>query len=224
MRRQSCLLIDNGRQVGILLSTSLWMKFEQMTTDIKINLKKQQIIDTAMPMFYLHGIHAVGINEILKVSGIAKKTLYHHFESKEALIVATLNLRHANFIRWLSTILETAESPQRALVDVFNGLDDWFNHRVPQLGSFRGCFFINASAEYSEPGHPIFEACSQHKTKVNTLFLKQTQLFTNDDQEAERLANVLSILKDGCITAAHVQNDSKAALKVIDTVRALVGI
>ncbi|MDF4603837.1 TetR/AcrR family transcriptional regulator, partial [Vibrio parahaemolyticus] len=55
-----------------------------------MNKKKQLLIDTALSLFYKQGINSIGINEVLKVSGVAKRTLYSHFESKEALILAAL--------------------------------------------------------------------------------------------------------------------------------------
>lgn len=195
-----------------------------MTFFLSVTDKKHHIIHTSMQMFYMHGIHAVGMNEIVKVSGIAKKTLYRNFESKEQLVVATLNLRHQNFINWLSIIFDQAKSPQEGIIEVFIGLNEWFNGRVIELGPFRGCFFINASAEYSQLGHPIFEVCKKHKENVNTLFINQILLFISDVHQAERLGNVLSILKDGCITAAHIKNDNDAALKIIETVKSLVEI
>ena len=59
--------------------------------------KKQQLTDTALKLFYEKGINSVGINEVLKVSGIAKKTLYNHFSSKEELVLATLEQRDHTF-------------------------------------------------------------------------------------------------------------------------------
>lgn len=188
------------------------------------NDKRQQIVITAMNLFYMQGIHAVGINEILKESGIAKKTLYHHFNSKEDLIVATLHLRHQNFMNWFSNLLKSASTPKQGIVNAFLGLDHWFNDKVPELGSFRGCFFINASAEYSQPGHPIFEVCSAHKYEITQLFLDQTVKFTPQEEQAVNLANVLAVLKDGCISAALIQNDKEAATKVINTVKSLLEI
>lgn len=37
--------------------------------------KRQLLIDTALSLFTERGINLVGINEVLKVSGVAKKTL-----------------------------------------------------------------------------------------------------------------------------------------------------
>lgn len=76
-----------------------------------MNKKKQLLIDTALSLFYKQGINSIGINEVLKVSGVAKRTLYSHFESKEALILAALDQRHQIFIAWLEekTVISTIE-------------------------------------------------------------------------------------------------------------------
>ncbi|MBF4438000.1 TetR/AcrR family transcriptional regulator, partial [Vibrio cholerae] len=66
-----------------------------------MNPKRQLLIDTALNLFYKNGINSIGINEVISVSGIAKRTLYSHFESKEALILAALQKRHEIFTFWL---------------------------------------------------------------------------------------------------------------------------
>jgi len=55
-----------------------------------VESKRNLLITRAFELFYTKGIHAVGINEILQYSGVAKKTLYHHFTSKDELVIATL--------------------------------------------------------------------------------------------------------------------------------------
>lgn len=47
-----------------------------------MNEKRRLLIDTAFQLFYEHGIASVGINEILKVSGIAKKNLVSPFSKQ----------------------------------------------------------------------------------------------------------------------------------------------
>ena len=78
-----------------------------------MNQKRQLLIDTALDLFYQYGVNSIGINEILKVSGVAKKTLYSHFESKEALILATLEQRHVIFIEWLEEQLQRANVEEK---------------------------------------------------------------------------------------------------------------
>ena len=63
--RQSCLL-------------------KAMTSDS--SSARQQILETASRLFYQKGIQHVGINEVIAESGVAKRTLYRWFPSKDCLI------------------------------------------------------------------------------------------------------------------------------------------
>jgi AcrR family transcriptional regulator len=61
---------------------------------------RQQILETASELFYYKGIQHVGINEVIAASGVAKRTLYRWFPSKDLLIEAVMNYRAAQWIRW----------------------------------------------------------------------------------------------------------------------------
>ena len=171
--------------------------------------KKQLLIDTALKLFYEKGINSVGINEVLKVSGVAKKTLYNHFQSKEELVVATLESRDKIFLAWLDAQLQYSQTQHDVVCRLFNSLTSWFNNDVPTLSKFRGCFFINTSAECSDKNNPISRYCCYHKTKVRKLIQKHLQ--TND----ESLLDMICLLKEGAIVLAHTNQDHDAAQKCI---------
>ena len=173
-----------------------------------MNDKRQQLIDAALDLFYTQGINAVGINEVLKVSGIAKKTLYHHFESKEALVIATLAQRDHAFVAWLDKVLTGATSDAELISRLFQGLSAWFNDEVVELSQFRGCFFINTAAQ-CQAGSAIEEYCRQHKGRVRALL--QDHLRSRD----EALLEMICLLKEGAIVTAYVNRDLKAADKCL---------
>lgn len=184
--------------------------------------KRDKIVECAMKLFYRDGIHAVGINRIIETSGIAKKTMYHHFASKEDLILATLELRDNKFTTWFKGRLEGATPGKEAIVSAFYGLDDWFKNKVDALGEFRGCFFINSSAEFKDPSSKIYMACRDHKAGIHALVKEQVKTFQSDDMQAEQIADILCILKEGCITSALVSDDKDAALKALPTVHSFL--
>ncbi|WP_340677140.1 TetR/AcrR family transcriptional regulator [Paraglaciecola sp.] len=171
--------------------------------------KRQILVDTALDLFYKHGINSIGINEILKVSGVAKKTLYNHFEGKEALVLAALKQRNLIFVTWLEYKLEGAKSNPELVVRLFNALTDWFANRATELGDFRGCFFINTSAEFSNPVSEVSAYCRDHKQQVRSLI---SQYMPSPDEE---LLDAICILKEGAITTAYVSNDYSMAKKCI---------
>lgn len=174
-----------------------------------MNDKRQILIDTALQLFYAKGINSIGINEILKVSGIAKKTLYNHFESKDSLVLAALEQRNSIFITWLETILKKAKTDKEIIENLFNALTAWFSNLIPELGDFRGCFFINTSAEFSDPSSDISLYCQYHKQQVRELIGKHLSASN------EELLDAICILKEGAITRAYVENDLLTAHKCI---------
>lgn len=175
--------------------------------------KRQQLIQTAFELFYRNGIHAVGINQILQAAGVAKKTLYHHFASKMELILAVIEYRDDIFYHWLASRVEQVKPGYDGLNALFDALDDWINNRVTLLSDFHGCFFINASAEFNDPQHPIQQQCQQHKQRVNRLIERQIRLLGINEPAIPYVTESISLLKEGAIVMAQVQGDLKAAQK-----------
>lgn len=175
--------------------------------------RRQDLIDTALKLFYTHGIHAVGINQILEEAGVAKQTLYNHFESKDSLVEAAVERRDNLFFDWLEGRVGAKSPGVEAMLEMFDAVDDWINSRVPSLREFHGCFFINACGEFSDPTHPVHRRCASHKTRVFNLIRKHVEVFKGPGVEAEELANALFFLKEGVIVKAHVEGDSQAAVK-----------
>jgi AcrR family transcriptional regulator len=178
--------------------------------------KRQQLIDTALPLFYEKGINSVGINEILSVSGIAKKTLYNHFTSKEELVLAALEQRNDNFIAWLTISLKEAKTDIEVVNKLFNGLSAWFSNTAIELGKFRGCFFINTSAEFSDPNSKISQYCRAHKQQVRQLIGQH--LSTSNTE----LLDTICILKEGAISMAYVSHDLSMPPKCIKIIEKFV--
>ncbi|GLQ31340.1 TetR/AcrR family transcriptional regulator [Litoribrevibacter albus] len=177
--------------------------------------KRQHLVDTALKLFYEKGIHSIGINEILKVAGVAKKTLYTHFESKEALLLAALKQRDEIFVQWLDNRLAGAETNQQTVEKVFNALEEWFSGAAPELGDFRGCFFVNTSAEFSDPNSDISLYCQAHKQRVREL-IKTHMPFSNTP-----LLDAICLLKEGAINTAYVEHDPSTPRKCIKLLNTL---
>ena len=178
--------------------------------------KRQHLLETALQLFYKNGVQAVGINEILKTSGIAKKTLYHHFSSKDDLVIAALNTRDMRFCAWFEGLIIGASSNQDLVERIFNGLSKWFNNEVDSLDTFRGCFFINTSAEFSDPDCPISIFCKEHKQKIKKIIAKHLP------QPDVILLESICTLKEGAIVLAYVCQDKKAAKKAYLTAQKLI--
>lgn len=187
-----------------------------------MSVKKKLLINTAMNMFYKHGIHAVGINEVLKESGVAKKTLYHHFKSKDQLIVATLIQRDKNFIEWFDNSLMEVTPGKAALLHAFTALDSWFKSETESMGEYRGCFFVNASAEFNGKNSEISAQCRKHKLQVRELIYLHVKIICHSTSNANELTDAICVIKEGCINTALVQQDLNIAKKMLPVINKLL--
>src|SRR6202049_3364385 len=106
----------------------------------KIDMK-ERILRTADRLFYLQGIRAIGVDTIAAEIGISKRTLYNHFLSKDELIVAYLSRR-------FRSATNSDLAPAEQILGAFDRVDRSF-----ASSAFRGCPFVNAVAELSEPRH-----------------------------------------------------------------------
>ncbi|MEJ6123539.1 TetR/AcrR family transcriptional regulator [Vibrio sp. 2-Bac 85] len=198
--------------------------------------RKQHLIETALTLFNQYGYHATGIDLILAESGVSKATLYKHFRSKEALILAALQLRHEQVITRLqatidnntktqlkhdltdqksiknaSTNAATNKADSEKLLAIFDDLNDWFNSET-----FFGCNFINVSAEYADPNHPINLFAAKHKQAIVDVIY--TQLAEQESHKADQIG----LLIEGAIVMAHTRGIKQSALLAKEMARQLI--
>ena len=195
---------------------------QKETTGVTVH-KRQELINTAFKLFYQNGIHAVGINQILKESGIAKKTLYHHFASKEQLLLAVINYRDKVFLEWFISHIKAADPGLPAIEAIFDALDDWFNNRAEALTQFQGCFFINTCAEFGDLSHQAHQMCAEHKQRIEDLVREQVDQLPIETGHKE-LTQTICQLKEGAIVQAHIQGDLGAAKRSKGVAGVLVGV
>lgn len=184
--------------------------------------RREQLISVAFDLFYHHGVHAVGINRVIAESGVAKRTLYHHFSSKDELVAATVDYRDKQFFSWMEGRTRKAPEGLDALRAMFNALDDWFNERDKQIHPFHGCYFINVSAEFGDLHHPIHQQCAGHKRAILSLIKRHVAKVFSDEISATTVSEAVATVKEGAIVQAHVLGDRQAAVKAWAIVKELI--
>ncbi len=69
--------------------------------------RRDEILDTASGVFASSGLRTT-LQEIAEASGIQPGSLYHHFESKEAIVVELVKRYHADLDRQAEIALKDA--------------------------------------------------------------------------------------------------------------------
>ncbi len=167
---------------------------------------REKLLDRATDLFYTYGIHAVGLDRILKEVGVTKTTFYNHFESKDELTCEVLRRRHAWEFDWfVKAVGEISEGqPRSTLTAVFDVLHKWFTDP-----DFRGCQFINAAAEFPSPNDPVHREAARHKLETRKL-LRDTATAAGAT-DPDELSDQLMVLIEGAITLRQVVGDDQAA-------------
>jgi AcrR family transcriptional regulator len=167
--------------------------------------KRDHLLLTAWRLFYDRGYHAVGIDTILAEAGVAKMTLYHHFASKDDLIVAVLEWRRIEFNASLDGALaKAAPSPRKQILAAFDWLREYF-----ESPGFNGCAFIRAVAEYPHADERPHQVAAAHKQGIIDRFTRLAK--EAGARDAVVVGRQLALLMEGAIITAHTFGASKAA-------------
>ena len=124
---------------------------------------RQQILREAHRLFRKKGFFRAGVDEIAAASGITKRTLYHHFESKDGLLAAVLTAQHEQAFASLNPYgMDLGGTPSQIVERLFEGLVDW--SATPH---WSGSGFTRLAMELADlPGHPARTIAHRHKASL----------------------------------------------------------
>lgn len=129
---------------------------------------RQQILETASELFYQKGIQHVGINEVIAESGVAKRTLYRWFPSKDLLIEEVMKYRAGQWIGWFETaVSKRGNTPKERLLATFDVLREWY-----ASPNFRGCPFINAVLEIADASHKAHQVSINLRESIRQIIMQ----------------------------------------------------
>jgi AcrR family transcriptional regulator len=171
---------------------------------------RERLLAAAHELFYAEGVQTVGIDRVIERAGVAKASLYNVFGSKEELIRAYLEERHAGTVRALREAVARHSDPRARLLAVFDMQAELF----AQPG-FRGCAFVSACAE-APAGGLIQDAAADYRAEMRELFGELAAAVGAADPQ--RLAGQLQLVYDGAGLSARMDGDPAVAV----TARAVV--
>lgn len=176
-----------------------------MTVGTAVNpaATRARILDTATALFYAHGVHAVGVNEIAARARASKLSLYRYFPSKDQLVEAMLTEHSDRIHAWLDR--ETAHAPagpDRVLA-VFDLLITWF----AQPG-YCGCAVVNTTTD-TRADPVIAVIARRHLTRYRNLLQDRMRDLTIPDPDA--LARQLLLLIEGASVITTIDGATTTA-------------
>ncbi|AGU48521.1 transcriptional regulator, TetR family [Variovorax paradoxus B4] len=179
---------------------------------------RERILLTAHDLFYADGIRATGIDRVIAASGVTKVTFYRHFPSKDDLVRAFLDHRHARWMAWFVDALGRRGAHERAgdadgLLLLAEVMAEWFADPA-----FRGCAFINAVAEVGGSVEGAAERAREHKREMVEVI---AGLLPAALPARVALAQAAGLGVDGAIVKAQM-GSAALAREAIDDLRRLL--
>lgn len=178
--------------------------------------KREHLLDTAWALFCQNGYRAVGIDTVLAKAGVAKMTLYNHFDSKEDLIAAAMAKKGAEILASVDEVVAAAgRQPERRLLAVFDWLAGWFESK-----DFAGCAFIKALGEFTAAGDKPRQAAATYKLALQGRL--EALAIEAGLKAPALLARQLMFLIDGATVHADLQARSAPAAEARAAAKALI--
>ena len=127
---------------------------------------RERRTEAAVRRFFRDGFRNVGLDQVLADVGISKTAFCKHFECKDDLVLAALEMKN----RWLQATFREMVRERgglapvgqlRALLDVVDQIID--------ADEYQGCIFVNVALEFPLPHEPAHVAAALHKRAIEEI-------------------------------------------------------
>jgi AcrR family transcriptional regulator len=179
-------------------------------TPLKRSELKDHLAKTAAELFYRDGIHAVGVDRIAEEAGVTKKTLYHHYASKDELIAAALRASPI-------VMFPPDGAPAERIIGAFTRLKEFLSQ-----SNYRGCPYIFFTAELVDRNHPARHMIQRRVAKRRAWFAEMCA--ASGARDPVTLAEQLDVLFDGALASGTKREDLRPVDAAIGAAKALLSL
>jgi AcrR family transcriptional regulator len=165
---------------------------------------RQRLVEAAIRRFYRDGFRSVGIDQVLDDVGISKTAFYKHFESKEDLMIAALEMQN----RWLQETFRAMiceRGGPTAIGQLYAVLDVVEN--IIESDEYQGCIFVNVAMEFPLPHEPAHVLAAQNKQAIEDIVHALAVEAGATDSLA--LAQELCLIMEGAYVTRHVTGNKQ---------------
>jgi AcrR family transcriptional regulator len=164
---------------------------------------RERILAAARDVYYRQGINVTGVTELCGAARVSKRTLYQHFPSKDEVIAAYLTAVAADPGYPPNAVLTRADlAPRARLLELYATL-------AGGPRPLRGCPFVNAGVELSDPEHPGRRVAAAYKRE----FTDRLGALAREAgaRGSERVGRRLALLYDGAAADVMLYDDPEPA-------------
>ncbi|MDN4160429.1 TetR/AcrR family transcriptional regulator [Nocardioides abyssi] len=154
---------------------------------------RTRLLDATDELLLASGDPATPVDRILERAGVSPATLYRAYPSKEALVAAALDRRHAEWQAVWDDAVARAGSERDRLLAVFDALEHF---RARATGA-RWCAFLGTAAAYADPPPVLATAVAQESESLHTRLRTLAEPVAGD--RADELAEAVALVFTGAL-------------------------
>ncbi len=176
---------------------------------------RERLVAAAQDLTYSEGA-TVGVDAILKLANVARRSLYEHFGGKDGLVAEVLRRSaEEDEAAYKATMAEAGDDPRARLLAVFANLDE-----VVRSDGFRGCRYLAADLALAAHDHPAHAVTKQYRERVHELLAAELRAMNHRDPD--RGADQLHLLIEGVLALGATRPDSKPGAAARPLVEAIL--
>jgi AcrR family transcriptional regulator len=198
-----------------MVDRTFWYRQVMPTKTTPAPSARDRLLAAANELFYKEGVHSVGVDRVIDHAGVAKASLYNTFGSKDELVKSYLALRQESRRARIERHLAKWNTPQEKILAVFDAMAE-----LTSEPTFRGCAFVNASAELQSDG--VADICENARAYVRGVFNDLASAAGASDPDT--LARQLVLIYDGAVVGAQMDRNSRAPQLARETAQTLLDI
>ena len=178
----------------------------------KFNQSRDALLLVGQDLFLKSSFNCVGLNDILKSSGVPKGSFYHYFESKEDFGLQVVEQYHRQNSEDLAELLaDKSLTPYLQLKTFFEANISHFT----EIGYCQGCLMANLSQELADVNEKLRCRISElMQLIVDQIAVAIESMEANElnlgDLDAQEAAQVLMNSWQGAIMKMKLEKDQRA--------------
>ncbi len=182
-----------------------------MDTQVKINLKKEKLLDHGVHMLMTQGYHGTGIKEVLDAADVPKGSFYHYFNSKEDFAAEAIAHYIEPFINQLNQHLQDPK------FDALTALKKYYAEliiQVEQNDYEGGCLLGNLMGEIADTSpvcrKSLLQAVERYSNlQQSALERAQKEGTVRQDKSAKIMADLLANSWQGALLRMKIEQSVK---------------
>jgi AcrR family transcriptional regulator len=161
-----------------------------------------RVLEAAYKLFRRQGYNRVTMDDIAEAAKLTKRTLYHHFNSKDQLLADVLESQHHLALQAFRTFGDNLSGSAETIVEaMFQDLAVWADR--PR---WAGSGFTRLVIELADlPGHPARLIARRHKAQLEKCFAEL--LARSGVGRPNELARAVWLLSEGAVSLILVHGD-----------------